>query len=567
MDMSGNRRDARATGETHAKSVTGRGHADATGERRLTINVIREPAVVPMSPRMREICWDFGIPPRETPTVIAENLQLTLKPGTLAVVTGPSGAGKSSVLHAVADKLGDVTWVGGGLFPVDRAIVDCIAPRRPLGEALEILTACGLGEPRLWVRRFSDLSDGEQFRAALARAIGQTVTPGASRPILCDEFTTLLHRRLARSLAHNLRKLVTRAGLIFVAASTHDDILRELRPDVVIRLASGQVSVHQEAPHRGAISLQRRAVIERGGVRDYASFAPLHYRHRDGLGFVDKVFVLRESRAGDALGILVFAMAPAELAPRNRATRGRFIRNFRRLNHDMRILRRLVMHPDVRGCGLGHWFVRQTLPRVGVRFIECLASMGAVNPVFEKAGMTRVGRCPLPRGRIRLLERMAKHHVDPFAADFHRHIARSPRVRTLVERTILQWVTATTAGHKYRPERRDPEELSRAFRQLIGSPPMYYLWDREGEFPLAESIDAGEKPPLTAVRDSDDGPPIIGVRNSDWAAHGSPAARIRDHHPDEPSTRRRSTDCFETRESNRRRPRGGRSRHDPGGCN
>ena len=524
--------------------------------RTLTLNVIREPAVVPMSPRMREVCWDFGIPPRETPTIIAENLQLTLKPGTLAVVTGPSGAGKSSILQAAADKLGDVTWAGRGAFPVDRAIVDCIAPRRPLGEALEILTACGLGEPRLWVRRFTDLSDGEQFRAALARTIGKTVSEGGSRPIICDEFTALLHRRLARSLAHNLRKLVTRNGLIFLAATTHDDILQDLRPDILIRLGTGGPSVHAVNPRGGAMSLHRRAVIEQGGVRDYASFAPLHYRHRDGLGFVDKVFVLRERKAGDPLGILVFAMAPAELALRNRATRGRFIRNIRRLNRDLRILRRLVMHPDVRGCGLGHWFVQQTLPRVGVRFIECLAAMGAVNPVFEMAGMTRVGRCPLPRGRIRLLERMAKHHVDPFAADFQRQIARSPRVRSLVERTILQWVSATTAGHKYRPERRDPEELARAFRQLVGSPPMYYLWDRDEEYPAAGSIDADEKSPLTCVRGSDRG------------AGESMEIGERNHDPNRPPIRPRcTTERFETRENDRRRTRGRGTRHDPGGCN
>lgn len=565
MQSSGNSRDE-ATKSVKDGSA---GRTPSTGQRVLTLNVIREPAVTPMSPRMRKICWDFGIPPREAPTVLAENLQLTLKPGMLAVVIGSSGAGKSSVLHAVADKLGDVTWVGRGLFPADRAIGDCIVPWRPLGEALEILTACGLGEPRLWVRRFSDLSDGEQFRAALARAIGRTIKLGASRPIICDEFTALLHRRLARSIAHNLRKLVTRTGLIFIAATAHEDIFADLRPNIVIRLSPSGPAVHEVSPRTGAMSLQRRAVIEPGGVRDYAAFAPLHYRHRDGLGFVDKVFVLRESRAGDPLGILVFAMAPAELALRNRATRGRFIRNIRRLNRDLRILRRLVMHPDVRGCGLGHWFVRQTLPRVGVRFVECLAAMGAVNPVFEKAGMTRVGQCPLPRGRLRLLERMAKHHVDPFAADFHRRIARCPRVRELVERTILRWVSATTAGHKYRPDRRDPAELARAFRQLIGSPPMYYLWDRDGEFPAEDSIDADKGSTFTCVKGSgaEACDPLTRGRGSDQVVRESNYERLRNHDPGESPARARRSACFESGENDGRRRRGMRSRHHPGECN
>jgi len=522
----------------------------AVGERTVAVNVIREPACVPMTPRMRSVCWDFGIPPRETPAVIAENLQLTLKPGTLVLLTGPSGAGKSSVLQAVAERLGDVAWVGQASFARDRAIVDGIAPRRPLSEALAILTACGLGEPRLWVRRHADLSEGERFRAALALAIGQAVSDGGTRPILCDEFTAILHRRLAKAVAYNLRKLVTRSGLILVAATTHEDILQDLRPDVVVRLGQGGPTVQTGAPRSSPISLQRRAVIEPGSVRDYAAFAPLHYRHRDGLGFVDKVFLLRERRAGQPLGILVFAMAPAELTLRNRATRGRFVRNMRRVNQDLRILRRLVMHPDVRGCGLGHWFVRNTLPRVGVRFIECLAAMGAVNPVFEKAGMTRVGRCPPPRGRVRLLERMAKHRVDPFAPDFQRRIGRCPRVRSLVERTILHWVSATTAGHKYRPESRSTEDLARAFRQLIGSPPVYYLWDREGAYPAGESIEpAGE-----CVASRRDDAPIRAARDHDPRARPAPARRPASH----PHRR------IETGENERVR-RSRRSRHDPNG--
>jgi len=518
------------------------GRRNAAVAHTIAVNVIREPACVPMSPRMREVCWDFGIPPREQATVIAENLQLTLKPGTLVLLTGPSGAGKSSVLQAVADRLGDVTWVGQSAFSAERAIIDCIAPRRSLGEALEILTACGLGEPRLWVRRYGDLSDGERFRAALARAVGQVLTDGRTRPILCDEFTAILHRRLAKAMAYNLRKLVTRSGLILVAATTHDDILKDLRPDTLVRLGHGGPTVQAGTPRSGVVSLQRRAIIEPGSVRDYAMFSPLHYRHRDGLGFVDKVFLLRECKAGQPLGILVFAMAPAELTLRNRATQGRFVRNMRRLNRDLRILRRLVMHPDVRGCGLGHWFVEQTLPRVGVRFIECLAAMGSVNPVFEKAGMTRVGRCPPPRGRIKLLERMAKHHVDPFAPDFHRRIARCPRVRSMVERTILHWVSATTAGHKYRIETRPAEELARAFRQLVGSPPVYYLWDRDREFPVPESIDRVAE------------------------AGGAPGDGARDHDPDaRPNRGNRSPRRIENRESTSGRRRRMCGRHDPNG--
>ena len=452
----------------------------------LKIHVIREPAYTPMTPRKRRVCWDFGIPAREQPFVVGDNLTIKLQPGTIVLLSGPSGSGKSSILDAIAEQAEDVIWVGRGRFSSQKAIVDGIARGKPLATALEILTACGLGEPRLWVRQFGDLSDGEKFRASLARAVGRSLNGKTRCPIMCDEFTAILHRRAAKAIAYNLRKLVTRHGLMLVVATTHEDVIEDLQPDQMIHLGGLEVEIAERKPRDRAMSLRRRATVERGSVRDYRVFGPMHYRHRDGLGFVDKVFLLRESSGGRPIGILVFAHAPLELAQRNRSTQGRFVRNPRRLKRELRILRRLVMHPDVRGCGLGHWFVEKTLPLVGVRFVECLAAMGAVNPVFERAGMHRVGRCPLPRGRMAMLKRMQAWRIDPFSAGFPRQIARCPRVRKLVEQTIQDWVRATQGGHRCRFAGRSSAIIASTFRQIIGEPPLYYLWDKSGVYPRGD---------------------------------------------------------------------------------
>jgi len=455
---------------------------------KVNLRVIREPGFAPMTARKREVCWKFGIPPRESPFTLGEDLCVTLKPGSIILLTGASGSGKSTLLNHIAGAVREPIWVGRGRFPANRAIVDAIAPRGDLSTTLEILTACGLGEPRLWIRQFSDLSDGERFRAGLARAVGKAfgAEPGACA-IFCDEFSAILHRRAAKSVAYNLRKLVTRHGLTLVVATTHDDIIEDLQPDQTVSPGTTEPMIVERRVRNRSMSLRRRVTIERGTVRDYRLFAPMHYRHRDGLGFVDKVFLLKERGTGEALGILVFAHAPMELSLRNSSTRGRFTRNVRRLNRELRILRRLVMHPDVRGCGLGHEFVRQTLPMVGVRFVECLAAMGEVNPVFERADMRRVGRCPLPKGRLKLLERMKEWRLDPFAADFPRKIARYPRVRKLVEDTVQDWVNATHGRGKYSVRGKGASQLSQTFRQLLGSPPIYYLWDRDGVFPILDN--------------------------------------------------------------------------------
>lgn len=449
-----------------------------------------------MTPRKRDICWRFGIPARETPFVVVDDLSVTLGPGRIVFLAGPSGSGKSSVLNEIAEKVQRPIWVGRGRFPQDRPIVDAIAPHGPLATALEILTACGLGEPRLWVRRFADLSDGERFRASLAKAVGQAISQEDTPTILCDEFTAIVHRRAAKAVAYNLRKLVTRHRLALVVATTHEDVVQDLQPDQIISLGLSAPKVTEHTPDRRAMSLRRRVTVERGTVKDYQFFKPMHYRHRDGLGFVDKVFLLRETGTSEPLGILVYAHAPMELSLRNRSTSGRFKRNVRRLNRELRILRRLVMHPDVRGCGLGHWFVRRTLPQVGVRFVECLAAMGEVNPVFERAGMRRIGQCPLPKGRLKLLERMQQWKLDPFSKDFPERIARYPRVRKLVEETVQGWAGVVQGACKYRVEGRPAEQLSQTFRQALGSPPMYYLWDRCGVYP---SVDETREPTLRST--------------------------------------------------------------------
>jgi len=220
----------------------------------------------------------------------------------------------------------------------------------------------------------------------------------------------------------------------------------------------------------------RRLRIEPGTVRDYQQFAGMHYRRRDQLGFVDKVFVAREVNGGKLIGIVVYGMPVLQLRLRNQVTGGRFVRSGRLLNREVRVLKRLVIHPDVRGCGLGHWLVRRTLPMVGVRFVECLAAMGAVHPVFDKAGMRRIGTVEPPAEQGQILNRLLAAGADPLAADFVTQVCRRPSVRRIVSEAVFEWYQSTTAGGQRRVERQTPTFLAQTYRQLAGSQPVYFIW-------------------------------------------------------------------------------------------
>jgi len=453
------------------------------GERRAgrtRIECVRESAPVRPTRRLAEVSMRFGVCPSTEPRRVLDPLSLELTDGQITAFVGPSGSGKSSALTRIETLHAGGCNVQRVSFPKERALVDCVSPLASLAEALSLLTACALGEAPLWLRRYQELSDGEKFRARLARAIGLHARAGAAAPLSCDEFCSGLHRRAAKAIAYNLRKLVTRRRLCVVLALSNDDVLGDLQADVTVRLGgNGCSQVVRTKPRRRAISLWRGLVIEQGRKRDYLEFAAMHYRATDELGFVDKVFVLREKTGGERLGIVVYSYGPAELSLRNQATAKRFCRNPRLLNRELRILRRLVVHPDVRGCGLGYRLVRKTLPLVGTRYVECLAAMGQVNPVFEMAGMQRIGLCPAPRAQADAVAGLRALDVDPFAHDFELKVCRSPRVRSVVARLVYQWYRATTIGGEGRVSRQSPQFLAQVFRSLVGSRPVYYLWDRD----------------------------------------------------------------------------------------
>lgn len=431
------------------------------------------------TPRVIQTRQRFGLPAGAAPTVIARDLSVALAPGTVTLCTGPSGSGKTTVLEALATRFPSGRDVGRVEVAVDRPIIDLVAADRAFDEAAALLSTCGLAEPRLWLCRFDELSEGERFRARLAVALGLHLSARDLAPLFCDEFTAGLHRRVARTIACNLRKLATRRRLCLVLATSHEDVATDLQPNQRVRLnGRGGVTLETRRVRERPIGLARRVVIERASRRDYEQFAEMHYRERDELGFVDRCFVMREGPGGEPLGMVVYAYPALELRLRNIATDDRFKGNARRLNRELRVLRRLVMHPDVRGCGLGQRLVRATLPLVGTRFVECLANLGSVNPVFERAGMTRVGTCE-PSGELkRILAALASIHVDPLSPAFPTEVCRRPRVRRLIAEGVRVWYRGVTCDGAARVARQSPLVLANTFRQLVGSAPVYYLWQR-----------------------------------------------------------------------------------------
>ncbi len=98
--------------------------------------------------------------------------------------------------------------------------------------------------------------------------------------MMCDEFGSVLHRRLAKAIAYGLRKIVTRRRLVAVVACSNEDIIADLQPDTIAWLkGGGRCAIEERSvqPNR-PFSLRRRLRIEPGSKRDYESFASMHSR-------------------------------------------------------------------------------------------------------------------------------------------------------------------------------------------------------------------------------------------------------------------------------------------------
>ncbi len=255
----------------------------------------------------------FGISPTSIQTTVLRNFTTTIIPGQVVLIIGPSGAGKTTLLEYLArgkEAIPDEMVVEGyaefpdnyhpGVFePIrsKKALIEILADKS-VDRALKLMGLVGLSDAYVYLKRFEELSKGQQFRAMLAKLIA-----GDFNTWLVDEFCANLDPVTASVVADKLQRTARSLGVTLIASAPHcQNFLTSLRPDFVIQLTtaweysifSGEEFTTQMEPLRTAIAQPQHLRLRLEYLRDIR-LGKKHSTIRKGKREIKKGLLILES--------------------------------------------------------------------------------------------------------------------------------------------------------------------------------------------------------------------------------------------------------------------------------
>ena len=182
------------------------------------------------SDKTESLCRIFGLTKdRLSQTAARHNCTLKINDGDIIYITGASGSGKSILLSELENQIPANRRINLSCFelPKDKAVIDCI--NGDVLSAMRILTNAGLGDVFSMLNSPQHLSEGQKYRFRLAMALAS-----GKKFVFADEFCSRLDRITAGAVCYNVRRFAKRNNVTLILASSHDDILMDLLPDVIV---------------------------------------------------------------------------------------------------------------------------------------------------------------------------------------------------------------------------------------------------------------------------------------------------------------------------------------------
>jgi ABC-type lipoprotein export system ATPase subunit len=352
---------------------------------------------VDRTPRVNLVFDAFGLNIDTHRHEVVKDIVLPAK-WDIIYITGISGSGKTTLLNELA-KLNDfdIKKHSHRKFHLiniknDKPIIENIG--KTFEEALMFLNSVGLSEAFVYIKRYRELSEGQKYRYYLAKLLELP-----DKIVYVDEFVSVLDRVTAKIVAYNYQRIIRKRKKRLIVATSHTDLLEELRPSTVIdfmysgehKMSSIDFAKDLKPPMLDQIQMSRIT------QRDDLSLLKYHYKNVKLPAMVSDIFAF--TYHGHTVGLVVvsvpirtmmldkFYITPKELKLFNSLTV-----NERRLvsGSNVVIISRVVTHPTFRGIGLASNMLKSCIPLINKRVVVISSVMSNYVGFCESAGMTHI---------------------------------------------------------------------------------------------------------------------------------------------------------------------------------
>jgi ABC-type ATPase involved in cell division len=195
------------------------------------------------SPRVLQVGSMFDVPMEDRAALNWDaDLPIEDQDWHIGMIIGPSGSGKTTIArHFWPEQMAATHH-----WTPDAALIDDFPSTLGIKDVVGLLNSVGLASPPAWLRPFRTLSNGEAFRADVARTLAETDSNDVT---VIDEFTSVVDRQVAQIASHTVQKTVRRQDRQLIAVTCHYDIVDWLQPDWIYDVAAGSFAWRSVQPH------------------------------------------------------------------------------------------------------------------------------------------------------------------------------------------------------------------------------------------------------------------------------------------------------------------------------
>ncbi|WP_240420344.1 hypothetical protein [Paenibacillus periandrae] len=298
-------------------------------------------------------------------SVILVSSGFNFRVGRINVIYGPSGAGKSSIINQIKQ------IIGGRFIDVVEKQNDYLIEMvgEDAKEAIRILTHSGLGEGNLFLRTYSQLSEGQKFRMQLALELDKN----SEENLFIDEFASKLDPSTAKAVARTFSKQMRKKNQCLFVCCNNPDVAKAFGADVEIAVGyDNQVEI--QYPNKLQANIFNTPEIELlvSTPDKYEQFRKYHYLHIDGR--MDNAKTVLAISEDIPVGIII-------MIPPLSSRREILHPYFKLINSKMISMHRIVVHPEFRGTGIAKKLAVEAPDFLGYEIIETRSTLFDIVPV------------------------------------------------------------------------------------------------------------------------------------------------------------------------------------------